>query len=96
MDALDKIKIEPYILNPEFIASTYVYVEMVNGSRSNSVIGHSVISLFNVFPSSLVDRDKLETKYNPKSGQMNMKLIWMVHKMIKMITIARRGGKNEW
>ena len=28
--------------------------------------GYAVVSLFNVFGSSLVDREKLKTKYNPQ------------------------------
>ena len=61
---MDKIKICPYILDPEFIASTHVYLQIVNQSKSDRLIGYSVISLFNVFPTSLVDRDKLRTRYN--------------------------------
>eukprot|EP00484_Ammonia_sp_Unknown_P026318 CAMPEP_0197024658 /NCGR_PEP_ID=MMETSP1384-20130603/5165_1 /TAXON_ID=29189 /ORGANISM="Ammonia sp." /LENGTH=205 /DNA_ID=CAMNT_0042453075 /DNA_START=195 /DNA_END=812 /DNA_ORIENTATION=+ len=64
LNALDKVKFVPYILNPEFIATTHVFVHIVNASKSNSLMGHSVISLFNVFPSTLVNREKLRTKYN--------------------------------
>jgi len=66
-ETLNAVKIIPFVLNPEFIAMTYIYVQIVNASRSNSVIGYSTISLLNVFPSNLVNRNKMRQKYKFQS-----------------------------
>eukprot|EP01083_Nonionella_stella_P097613 274365_1 len=68
LDVLDSVSIMPYILDLEFLVGTHVHLQITNSSKSHSIIGYSVIPLWNVFPQSLVDRDKLKTKYNPLFG----------------------------
>jgi len=64
IEQLDGIKIvPPMYLDPHFLVSTLVYLQFTNSTKKQ-IIGYSVISLFNVFPRSLVDREALRIKYN--------------------------------
>merc|ERR1712130_465332 len=54
IEQLDGIKIvPPMYLDPHFLVSTLVYLQFTNSTKKQ-IIGYSVISLFNVFPRSLV------------------------------------------
>ena len=66
IDLLDSIKIiPPTYLDAHFLVSTYAYLRFENQSKKN-IIGYSVISMFNVFPPSMVDKEALRIKYNPQ------------------------------
>lgn len=66
--ALDDVKIEPFVSDPSFLCTTHLSVTV---RQKQVVLGHAVISLFNVFPKSLVDTEKLKSEYMTASHKMD-------------------------
>eukprot|EP01084_Bolivina_argentea_P008526 15949_1 len=72
IETLDSLKIKPFIPDPKFIARTHLFVSFINVSKNNLCIGYSIISLFNAFPKSLIDTNKLIKEYKKIEKQMNL------------------------
>ena len=62
IDDIDKCIINPYIKDPSFICNTHIFISFKN-SKTNKIIGYSAVSLFNCFPSSLINTKKIKENY---------------------------------
>ena len=68
MIELDDLKIEPFVSDPSFLCTTHISLSFV---QKHNVLGHGVISLFNAFPLTLVDTDRLKEEYKKENQQMD-------------------------
>ena len=68
MIELDDLKIEPFVSDPSFLCTTHISLSFL---QKNTILGHSVISLFNAFPSTLLDTEKLKQEYMIANMQMD-------------------------
>eukprot|EP01083_Nonionella_stella_P020442 56674_1 len=67
MIQLDDLKIEPFVSDPSFLCTTHIALSFV---QRGTILGHSVISLFNAFPKTLIDTEKLKKDYMFSNMQM--------------------------
>merc|ERR1712228_164003 len=87
---LNSLQICPFVSDPSFLCKTHIFVSFV---QKNSVIGHSVISLFEMFPQTLVDTKEIKKKY--AATNKHLKTMKQAMKNEKQQNIANWSTKNN-
>ncbi len=64
---LDNMKIKPFITDPAFICKTHIIATFI---QKNNIFGYSIISLFNIFPKTLLNKKKIIQKYKTQNKHL--------------------------
>ncbi|ETO19275.1 hypothetical protein RFI_17956 [Reticulomyxa filosa] len=85
--------LQPYISDPEYLSHTHVFVEFINASKSNQIIGYATISLLHAFPVKLLARvDEIKEKCSEKRDSHSDK---MPHHQKKASLLGILHGKED-